>query len=650
MEEPRRAAEQHVVQTEERMRSVIDHIVDGIITIDERGTVNTFNRAAERIFGYAADEVVGRNVRVLMPQPYRREHDGYIGNYLRTGLAKIIGIGREVAGQRKDGTTFPMELAISEFRLGEARYFTGIVRDITERKRAEEELRRAEERMRSVVNHVIDGIITIDARGAIESFNPAAEKLFGYQRDEVVGHNVKMLMPEPYHGEHDGYLRNYLGTGKAKIIGIGREVVGKRKDGVTFPMELAVSEFHIGEQRYFTGIVRDITERKRLESQLRERVVELAEADRQKNEFLAMLSHELRNPLAPMRNALYLIKRSAQDPAAMETARDVMERQMHQLVRLVDDLLDVSRIIRGKIDLRRDRVDVAAAVSRAAETAQPAMDANGHTLDIGLPAHPVEVEGDLVRLSQVVSNLLMNAAKYSGKANRVSVTVRAEADAAVICVRDYGVGIPAELLPRVFDLFVQGENTLARSQGGLGIGLTLVKRLVEMHGGAVSAHSEGPGRGSEFRVRLPLAATAPEAARGPSAAPSKAPLARRLRLLVVDDNVDAAETIAKLLRLSGFETECVYDGPTALAAVQSKHPDVVVLDIGLPGMDGYEVARRLRAQDAFRRTPLIAVTGYGQENDRQRSVQAGFDEHFTKPVDPEALERFITRCTNNTRA
>jgi PAS domain S-box-containing protein len=517
-------------------------------------------------------------------------------------------------------------------------------RDLTERKRAEEDLRRAEERMRSVVDHVIDGIITIDERGAIDSFNPAAEKLFGYSRAEVLGQNVKMLMPEPYHAEHDGYLRSYLDTGKAKIIGIGREVVGRRKDGVTFPMELAVSEFHIGERRFFTGIVRDITERKRLESQLRERVVELAEADRQKNEFLAMLSHELRNPLAPMRNALYLLKRSGLDPVAMETARDVMERQMHQLVRLVDDLLDVSRIIRGKIDLRRDRVDLAAVVSRASETAQPAMDAHGHTLDVGLPAYPVEVEGDLVRLSQVLSNLLMNAAKYSGNANRVSVTVRSDADAALICVRDYGVGIPPELLARVFDLFVQGENTLARSQGGLGIGLTLVKRLVEMHGGTVSAHSDGPGHGSEFRVRLPLAAADPAAAPASDAGIKPQP-AKRPRLLVVDDNVDAAETIAKLLRLSGFDTECVYDGPAALAAVQDKRPDVVVLDIGLPGMDGYEVARRLRAQDAFRRTPLIAVTGYGQENDRQRSVQAGFDEHFTKPVDPEELERFITRCT-----
>ncbi|TAK86408.1 MAG: PAS domain-containing hybrid sensor histidine kinase/response regulator [Betaproteobacteria bacterium] len=502
-------------------------------------------------------------------------------------------------------------------------------------------------RMRSVVDHVIDGIITIDERGDIESFNPAAEKIFGYRRAEVLGRNVKILMPEPYHSEHDAYLRNYLGTGRPKIIGIGREVVGRRKDGSTFPMDLAVSEFHIGPRRYFTGIVRDITERKRLESQLHERVKELASADRQKDEFLAMLSHELRNPLAPMRNALYLLERAQQDPETMQMARDVMERQMHQLVRLVDDLLDVSRIIRGKIELRRDRIDIGAVVARAVETAQPVIDAHGHAINVSLPERPLQVEGDMVRLAQVLANLLTNAAKYSGSASRIEVIVRGEGGDALIVVRDQGVGIPHELLPRIFDLFVQGEHTLARSQGGLGIGLTLAKRLVEMHGGSVAASSAGPGRGSEFSVRLPLA---PEGARADpmhAARPETAAPGARKRLLVVDDNVDAAETIARLLRLAGYEAECVYDGPSALEAAERREPDIVVLDIGLPGMDGYEVARRLRAR--FHRLPLIAVTGYGQDSDRKRSAQAGFNHHFTKPVDPLELERFIARLAGDTR-
>jgi two-component system CheB/CheR fusion protein len=501
-----------------------------------------------------------------------------------------------------------------------------------------------EERTRSVVDHVLDGIITIDERGDIESFNPAAERIFGYARAEVLGRNVKLLMPEPYHSEHDAYLGNYVSTGRPKIIGIGREVLGRRKDGATFPMDLAVSEFRSGARRHFTGIVRDITERKRLEAQLHERVKELADADRQKDEFLAMLSHELRNPLAPMRNALYLLRR-AKDPETLQAACEVMERQMHQLVRLVDDLLDVSRIVRGKIDLRRERVDVGAIVARAVETAQPVVETHGHAVEVSLPEKPLQVEGDMVRLAQVLANLLTNAAKHTGGSERIDVIVRREGDDALISVRDKGVGIPAELLERIFDLFVQGEHTLARSQGGLGIGLTLAKRLVEMHGGSVAASSAGPGQGSEFSVRLPLAPASAPAGEAQPARPEASARAARKRLPVVDDNVDAAETIARLLRLAGYEADCVHDGPSALQAVERKHPDIVVLDIGLPGMDGYEVARRLRERD--RDLPLIAVTGYGQDSDRKRSEQAGFDHHFTKPVDPLELESYIAKLSRS---
>ena len=625
-------------QAEERMRSVVDHVVDGIITIDARGTVTTFNPAAERIFGYAAGEIIGRNIRMLMPEPYHSEHDGYIANYLRTGKAKIIGIGREVVGRRKDGRTFPMELAISEFRLDEQRYFTGIVRDITQRKQAEAELRDAEERMRSVVDHVVDGIITIDERGHIASFNPAAEKIFGYSRAEVMGSNVKMLMPEPYHSEHDGYIRNYVGTGQAKIIGIGREVTGKRKDGAVFPMELAVSEFHIGERRFFTGIVRDITERKRLQEELQQRLRDLAETDRQKNEFLAMLSHELRNPLAPLRNALYLLK-NAPDGAMAAEVHGMMERQLQQLVRLVDDLLDISRIIRGKIELRREHLDLRQAVERAAETARPVLDVYGHTLSVSLPPEALRVSGDLVRLAQVISNLLTNAAKYSRASAPIEVSVRREGAEALVAVKDRGVGIPAALLPRVFDLFVQGDHALARSQGGLGIGLTLVKRIVEMHDGTVCALSEGEGRGSEFRIRLPALPQqqAPDAPseRSPCHGPPR-------RVLVVDDNVDAAESIAKILQLFGHRVRCEHHGQAALEAAREYAPEVIVLDIGLPGMDGYEVARRLRAMTELGGASIVAVTGYGQDEDRRRAREAGFDQHLTKPVDPEALQAFVT--------
>jgi PAS domain S-box-containing protein len=633
----------------EMLRSVVDHVIDGIITIDEQGTVESFNPAAERIFGYTAAEVIGRNVKVLMPEPYHSQHDAYLANYLGSGQAKIIGIGREVVGRRKDGSTFPMDLAVSEFTLGSRRLFTGIVRDITDRKRLEQEVRQrlqelaeAEERMRSVVNHVVDGIISIDERGTVATFNPAAEKIFGHAAPEVIGQNVKVLMPEPYHSQHDAYLANYLGSGQAKIIGIGREVVGRRKDGSTFPMELAISVFRLGERCYFTGIVRDITERKRLEQELRQRLDELAEADRHKNEFLAMLAHELRNPLAPIRNALHILKMPGAVGPAVPQARGMMERQVQHLVRLVDDLLDVSRIMRGRIELHREPVDLAAVVNRAAETAQPAIDAHGQELLVALPPEPVVLEGDLIRLAQVISNLLVNAAKYSKKAGRIWLTAGREAGQAVVRVRDSGIGIAPELLPHIFDLFVQADRSLARSQGGLGIGLTLVKKLVEMHGGGVTAFSPGPGQGSEFVVRLPALSRdraggrgePPEGA-GPRTGPSR-------RVLVVDDNVDAAESAAMLLRLWGHEVHTVYDGMSVLQAVRDYRPEILLLDIGLPGMTGYEVAQQLRSRPEFEGLVVAAMTGYGKYDDRRRSKEAGFDFHLTKPLDPSALEAFVT--------
>jgi PAS domain S-box-containing protein len=627
---------------EERMRSIVDHVVDGIISIDERGTIHTFNKAAERLFGYSAAEVVGGNVKVLMPQPYEGEHDEYLSNYMGTGHAKIIGSGREVVGRRKDGTVFPMDLAISEFKFGEQRHFTGIVRDITERKRAEEARREAEERMRSVVDHVVDGIVTIDDRGRIESFNPAAEKLFGYSREEVTGRNVKILMPAPYEEQHDQYLSNYLSSGQAKIIGIGREVVGRRKDTSTFPMDLAVSEFQIGEKRYFTGIVRDITERKQLEHELRERLSELARADEQKNEFLAMLGHELRNPLAPMRNALHILKMPTASSTMTEQARNIIDRQLQNLVRLVDDLLDVSRIVRGKVQLQKEVIDLREPVRRATETALPVIDARGHQLSLHLSAAAIWVEGDLMRLSQVIANLLTNAAKYTDHAGSIVVSAEQVGSTGVVRVRDTGIGVPPELLPRIFDLFVQGDRTLERSQGGLGIGLTLVRRLVELHDGKVDAVSAGAGKGSEFVVTLPLAAAPAAMSERGLGVGDFEPRGSASRVLVVDDNVDACESVAMILRACGFDVRCLHDGPSVLSTALRWHPDVIVLDIGLPGMSGLEVATQLRQHEEFERTPLAALTGYGQEEDQRRSAQAGFNLHLTKPIDPLALYEYLS--------
>jgi signal transduction histidine kinase len=392
---------------------------------------------------------------------------------------------------------------------------------------------------------------------------------------------------------------------------------------------------------------------------------ELKDADRRKDEFLAMLSHELRNPLAPLRNALEMARVSS-DPVAIREAHEIMDRQVDHLIRLVDELLDVEGFTRGKLRLRRLPVEIAPIVARAVEASRPLMDARRHLLEIDLPEVPVWLEADALRLAQLLMNLLNNAAKYTPEGGHISLSVQlgAESDkqtipsgglpddpaagTVIVRVRDNGAGIPPEVLPRIFDLFAQAERTLDRAEGGLGIGLTLVKRIAELHGGAVEAASDGPGNGSTFTIRLPVRptqATRPAHERGLADGPVHPSLLRShtcaQRVLVVDDNRDAAATLARLLRLMGHQVETAHHGHLALEVATRFGPDVVLLDIGLPGLDGFTVCRRLRQHAVTSRARIIAVTGYTQEEDRRRSREAGFDAHLVKPVDLEALEGLL---------
>jgi signal transduction histidine kinase/CheY-like chemotaxis protein len=378
--------------------------------------------------------------------------------------------------------------------------------------------------------------------------------------------------------------------------------------------------------------------------------------DQRKNEFLAMLAHELRNPLAPISNAVHILRVSGDDPEKLAWARELIARQLKQLVRLVDDLLDVSRITRGKIDLKIESLDVAQVVAAAIETSRPNIDAQRHALSLHLPEGPLYVKGDYARVAQVLSNLVNNAAKYTPKGGRISLSAAREDTEIVFRVRDSGVGIPQEFLSTIFDPFTQVDRTLARSHGGLGIGLTLVRRLVEMQNGEVSARSEGRHRGSEFTVRLPVAdeVAKPRAATVPGDLPTDAdahgvastgdgsvPSPAGLRVLVVDDNRDVADSTASIMRMSGCDVHVAYDGKAALESVQRLHPDAVLLDIGLPTIDGYLVAEHIRAQPEYVDTMIVAVSGYGQEQDRLRSKSVGFDYHVVKPIDPTVLAGLI---------
>ncbi|MGD0948879.1 MAG: response regulator [Candidatus Binatia bacterium] len=385
----------------------------------------------------------------------------------------------------------------------------------------------------------------------------------------------------------------------------------------------------------------EIADRKRLEQELRDRAVALAEASRHKDEFLAMLSHELRNPLAPIRNAVHLLQRLAPPDPKLDQVRGMIERQVTHLARLIDDLLDVTRITRGKILLRRGHFDLVPVVRSAVEDQRSSIEATALSLKISLPEGPVWVNGDGTRLAQVVGNLLHNANKFSDAGGEISVTLAYEPGArtAMIAVRDTGIGIEPEMLPHVFDTFSQADRSLARSRGGLGVGLALVKGLVEAHGGSVQVASAGPGQGAEFRIQLPVEVRRPAAVPAAVSVPSAS---HRLRILVIEDHADAAASMKGLLSLDGHQVELAHAGPSGVEAARRFRPQVVLCDIGLPGgMDGYEVARALRADPGLASAYLVALTGYGREEDRQRALDAGFDVHLTKPVDPARLQEVL---------
>jgi PAS domain S-box-containing protein len=508
----------------------------------------------------------------------------------------------------------------------------GQVGQFMERRRAEQGLRDSEQRFARFMDHLPGLAWVKDLQGRYVYANDAAERAFGRPAADLYGKTDAEVLPAPTAARFQENDRRALASGT------GVQVVEtlEHPDGEVH--HSLVSKFPIpgpdGEVALVGGMAIDITDRLRAEAALRE-------ADRRKDEFLAMLSHELRNPLAPLRNALHILKQPGVDEQVMGRVRDLAERQVRHMARLLDDLLDVSRISRGRIELRKEVLDLTAVVSRTVEAVRPFIEERQHELTLALPAEPLEVEADPTRLEQVLTNLLNNAAKYTEPSGHVWLTAERDASEAVVRVRDTGIGIAPEMLPKVFDLFVQGDRGLDRSQGGVGIGLTLVKKLVELHGGRVEACSAGLGRGSEFSVRLPaLPGQRPdERERGsepgePAARPGR-------RILVVDDNVDAAESLAVLLRMQGHDVRVAHDGPTALAAAEAEPPDLVFLDIGMPEMNGYDVARRLRQQPGLESLVLVAMTGWGQEEDRRRSQEAGFDHHLVKPVEPSTLERLL---------
>ncbi|WP_435019158.1 response regulator [Tundrisphaera sp. TA3] len=505
-----------------------------------------------------------------------------------------------------------------------------------ERRRAEVELLERERMHRLILDSVKDyAIMTMDTEGRLTSWNSGATNVLGYRESEILGQPHSILFTaEDIQAD----------IPRRELNRAGRPTRGDderwhvRKDGTRFwgsGLVMPLLDNH-GQLKGYTKVIRDMTERKKAEEALKE-------ADRRKDEFLAMLAHELRNPLSAIHNSSQLALRPGLSPERLSWTKEVIVHQVKHLSRLVDDLLDVSRITRGKIRLRPEWVELGPILARAVETTRPQIEEQRHTLNLSIPDEPLELMGDPTRLEQIFVNLLTNAAKYTETGGRIDLSARFTGHEFVISVRDNGVGIESQMLPRIFDLFSQVDQSLDRSQGGLGIGLTIVHKLVELHGGRITASSEGRNCGSEFTIRLP--ASKPHAAEPAGISPPPSSQAPRpgSSVLVVDDNMDTANALSELLQISGYEVHSVHNGLEALTAARDYRPEVVLLDIGLPGMDGYQVAEQLRRDERLKAAFIVAITGYGEEQAIRRSREAGFDHHLVKPVDYDTLLSILAR-------
>jgi PAS domain S-box-containing protein len=612
-----------------------------VYTCDAHGVITFYNQQAAKLWGRAprvgdTDQRFCGSFRLWRSDGTRLPHE-------QTPMAAAIRDGRaarneNVVIERPDGSRVSVLVNIDPIHdeggriVGAINAFHDTSACITANaaERTHEEGER--NRLAAIVESSDDAIISIDMEGIITSWNRGAERLYGYGAAEVVGRPVAVLIPEDHIDDSPAIMQRLRRGERVEHY----ETVRLARDGRRIDVSLTVSPVRNAEGRIVgaSKIARDISERKRLIEQLRDQ-------DRLKDEFLATLAHELRNPLAPIRTGVQLIRRAGHNPALLDKACPMMERQLQQMVRLIDDLLDVSRISRDKLELRKGWVELAAVVQSAVETSRPLIEAASHTLTVSLPQEPIVLDADAIRLAQAFSNLLNNAAKYTERGGRIWLTAESSGSGEVVVrVRDTGIGIPADRLPHIFGMFVQVDRS-DRAQGGLGIGLTLSQRLIQLHGGTLSATSEGPGEGSEFTVRLPVVVVPPSPSPDDGAGASTAGARVRRRILVADDNRDSAEMLATSLEVLGHEVAMAHDGEQAVSLVETFHPDVAFLDLGMPKLDGYSAARRIREEPWGRNVLLVAVTGWGQDDDKKRSRQAGFDAHLVKPVDLAEIESLL---------
>ena len=618
---------------EQRLQLLIEAVTDyGIFLLDPEGHIVSWNSGAQKLKGWRREEILGRHFSTFYPPD--AVASGWPQEELR--LAKARGRFEDEGWRlRKDGSRFWANVVITALYgpMGELTGFAKITRDLTERRRAEEELRISEERVRLLVDSVRDyAIFMLDPEGIVQSWNAGAQAIKGYEPAEIIGRHFRTFYtPEDQAaGKPERELDEARAHGRMEDEGWR-----VRKDGTLFWANVVVTAVvgPDGGLRGFAKVTRDMSERRRLE--------ELERSSRRMNEFLAMLAHELRNPLAPIRNAVTIMQLETLSSPVLRNCRDVIDRQLTHVTRLVDDLLDVGRLTTGKIKLRKELVRVADIVARSVEVARPIVTARRHVLHVEQPPEPVYVQGDATRLSQVLQNLLVNAAKYTPEGGRIQLRVAGADSFVYLVVSDNGRGLSPEHLNSIFQLFVQADTgTSAGSESGLGIGLTLARSLAEMHGGSIEATSPGLGQGSTFTVRLPMAAHAGVA----EDRQTHEDISGGLRVLVVDDNRDSADSATDVLRLLGNQVECAYDGESGVSVARRMKPHIILLDLAMPGMDGFEARRRLRDAEGGTGPFLVAMTGFGNEEDKRRTRAAGFDAHLTKPVELDALVALLNEA------
>ena len=615
------------------LAAIVDSSDDAIISKNLAGMIQSWNAGAERLFGYPASEAIGKHISLVIPPERIAEEDEIIARLSAGDRIDHF----ETERIRADGRRLQVSLSISPIKdeSGAVVGASKIARDITERKLAEAE----RQKFVTLVENSTDFIGIADLNGIPTFVNQAGLELVGLRSfGEALSTPVReFFFPEDQSWIMQEFFPRVLEDGHGEVEVRFRHF--RTGEPIWMAYKVITLTDDTGKPNGFATVSQNVTERRQMLEEVRALATNLSEADRRKNEFLATLAHELRNPLAPISNAVQVLRRGAGDEDAVESSSELLERQVAQMSRLVDDLLDMSRITSGRIELRKERIDLSTVVAHAVETTRPQYRNMNQELAIAMPEEPVILYADPARLTQVLGNLLNNASKFSNRGGKIWLTVTAEDGDIGIRVRDNGIGMNQDEIPRVFEMFTQLDTSLDRSRDGLGIGLTLVRTLVELHDGSVTVHSEGRGRGSEFIVRLPRVArgeTMP--ATNPDTPAAAVP---RRRILIVDDNEDGATSLSMLLNLSGHDTFTANDGHEAVAEFERIRPDVALLDIGLPGINGFEVARRIRELPFGKDAVLIAVTGWGQEDDRSASRGAGFDAHLVKPVNHEELTRLL---------